>query len=200
MRMNSDQHGPCCSCRGTFYDASDVYLFTLTTIIILTTTMEVRECVPIKCMEAVVLAIYLTNGIPGLGRSRLIRIDVDDYHSMITWQLWWRFFRFPINFKSEVEETSLLSGRKFFYHVVLGIAYKGAQDDDYDSIYPMLASLETLIRDRHVTFNGRCVKFFSKWFPGKLGAVGLSRQSSLMDKPVILIIITLENGDHNNHR
>ena len=34
-------------------------------------------------------------------------------------------FRFPINFKSEVEETSLLSGRKFFYHVVLGIAYKG---------------------------------------------------------------------------
>ena len=35
--------------------------------------------------------------------------------------------RFPINFKSEVEETSLLSGRKFFYHVVLGIAYKGGQ-------------------------------------------------------------------------
>ena len=37
-----------------------------------------------------------------------------------------KIFRFPINFKSEVEETSLLSGRKFFYHVVLGIAYKGA--------------------------------------------------------------------------
>ena len=36
-----------------------------------------------------------------------------------------KFYRFPINFKSEVEETSLLSGRKFFYHVVLGIAYKG---------------------------------------------------------------------------
>ena len=36
-----------------------------------------------------------------------------------------KIFRFPINFKSEVEETSLLSGRKFFYHVVLGIAYKG---------------------------------------------------------------------------
>ena len=36
-------------------------------------------------------------------------------------------FWFPINFKSEVEETSLLSGRKFFYHVVLGIAYKGGQ-------------------------------------------------------------------------
>jgi len=65
-----------------------------------TARIMVRESVPIKCMEAVVLAIYLTNGIPGLGR-------------------------FPINFKSEVEETSLLSGRKFFYHVVLGIAYKG---------------------------------------------------------------------------
>ena len=59
----------------------------------------VRESLPIKCMEAVVLAIYLTNGIPGLGR-------------------------FPINFKSEVNEVSLLKGRKFYYHVVLGIAYK----------------------------------------------------------------------------
>ena len=29
---------------------------------------QVRESVPIKCMEAVILAIYLTNGIPGLGR------------------------------------------------------------------------------------------------------------------------------------
>ena len=78
----------------------------------------VRESVPIKCMEAVILAIYLTNGIPGLGR-------------------------FPINFKSEVEEVSLLKGRKYFYHVVLGLAYKG-----------------------------------------KFGAVGLSRRSSLMDKPL----------------
>jgi len=60
----------------------------------------VRESLPIKCMEAVVLAIYLTNGIPGLGR-------------------------FPINFKSEVNEVSLLKGRKFYYHVVLGVAYKG---------------------------------------------------------------------------
>ena len=40
-------------------------------------------------------------------------------------------FRFPINFKSEVEETSLLSGRKFFYHVVLGIAYKGGDKEGY---------------------------------------------------------------------
>ena len=47
----------------------------------------VRESVPIKCMEAVILAIYLTNGIPGLGR-------------------------FPINFKSEVHEVSLLKGIK----------------------------------------------------------------------------------------
>ena len=44
-------------------------------------------------VQAVILAIYLTNGIPGLGR-------------------------FPINFKSEVEETSLLRGRRYFYHVV----------------------------------------------------------------------------------
>ena len=51
-------------------------------------------------MEAVILGIYLTNGIPGLGR-------------------------FPINFKSEVDEVSLLKGRKFYYHVVLGLAYKG---------------------------------------------------------------------------
>ena len=88
-------------------------------------------------------------------------------------------FRFPINFKSEVEETSLLSGRKFFYHVVLGIAYKGAQDGKFD---------------RTVTFNAPCVKFFSisKLFPGKLGAVGLSRRSSLMDKPVIFLIITIK--------
>ena len=78
----------------------------------------VRESLPIKCMEAVILAIYLTNGIPGLGR-------------------------FPINFKSEVEEVSLLKGRKYFYHVVLGLAYKG-----------------------------------------KFGAVGLSRRSTLMDKPL----------------
>ena len=28
----------------------------------------VREALPIKCMEAVVLTIYLTNGAPGLGR------------------------------------------------------------------------------------------------------------------------------------
>jgi hypothetical protein len=28
----------------------------------------VREALPIKCMEAVVLAIYLTNGVPGMGR------------------------------------------------------------------------------------------------------------------------------------
>ena len=46
-----------------------------------------------------------------------------------------KIFRFPINFKSEVEETSLLSGRKFFYHVVLGIAYKGAfKTDIYFSV------------------------------------------------------------------
>ena len=60
----------------------------------------VRESLPIKCMEAVILGIYLTNGIPGLGR-------------------------FPINFKSEVAEVSLLKGRKFYYHVVLGLTYKG---------------------------------------------------------------------------
>ena len=44
-----------------------------------------------------------------------------------------KIFRFPINFKSEVEETSLLSGRKFFYHVVLGIAYKGKLKNKYFS-------------------------------------------------------------------
>ena len=29
----------------------------------------VREALPIKCMEAVVLSIYLTNGVPCLGRQ-----------------------------------------------------------------------------------------------------------------------------------
>ena len=68
----------------------------------------VRESLPIKCMEAVILAICLTNGIPGLGR-------------------------FPINFKSEVNEASLLKGRKYYYHVVLGIAYKVRQI--FDNIF-----------------------------------------------------------------
>ena len=68
-------------------------------ILILCPQAMVRESLPIKCMEAIILGIYLTNGIPGLGR-------------------------FPINFKSEVDEVSLLKGRKFYYHVVLGLAYK----------------------------------------------------------------------------
>ena len=94
----------------------------------------IREALPIKCMEAVILAICLTNGIPGLGR-------------------------FPINFKSEVNEASLLKGRKYYYHVVLGIAYKVRQTFD--------------IRD-NITF-----EIYPK---GKFGALGLSRRSSLMFK------------------
>ena len=94
----------------------------------------VRESLPIKCMEAVILAICLTNGIPGLGR-------------------------FPINFKSEVNEASLLKGRKYYYHVVLGIAYKVRQTFD--------------IRN-NITF-----EIYPK---GKFGALGLSRRSSLMFK------------------
>ena len=42
----------------------------------------VREALPIKCMEAVVLSIYLTNGVPCLGR-------------------------FPINFKSELPQSKV---------------------------------------------------------------------------------------------
>ncbi len=66
----------------------------------------VREALPIKCMEAVVLAVYLTNGVTGLGR-------------------------FTINFKSELPASSRLqhqgannarSNRRYFYHVVLGIS------------------------------------------------------------------------------
>lgn len=66
----------------------------------------VREALPIKCMEAVVLAIYLSNGVPGLGR-------------------------FTINFKSELPPLHKLSShahlhaspsaKRYFYHVVLGV-------------------------------------------------------------------------------
>ena len=57
----------------------------------------IREGLPIKCMEAVVLSIYLTNGVPCLGR-------------------------FPINFKSELPARAGMS-QKYFYHVVLGLAH-----------------------------------------------------------------------------
>ena len=92
----------------------------------------IREALPIKCMEAVVLSIYLTNGVPGLGR-------------------------FTINFKSELP-VAAASGQKqkqqqqqqdprqqkrYFYHVVLGVT-----------------------------------------LGNKFGAMGLSRRSTLMDKPL----------------
>ena len=78
----------------------------------------VRESLPIKCMEAVVLGVYLTNGVPCLGR-------------------------FPINFKSELPPSRVSQGgQRFFYHVVLGLAYGN-----------------------------------------RFGSAGLSRRSTLMDKP-----------------
>ncbi|XP_023340823.1 vasohibin-2 isoform X2 [Eurytemora carolleeae] len=79
----------------------------------------IREGQPIKCMDAIILGIHLTTGIQGLGR-------------------------FPINFKSEIHDKAFKPGRKYYYHVVLGLLYKG-----------------------------------------KFGAVGLSRKSTLMDKPLI---------------
>lgn len=81
----------------------------------------VREALPIKCMEAIVLSIYLTNGVPCLGR-------------------------FPINFKSELPQARLGGNRdtrRYFYHVVLGMTYGS-----------------------------------------KFGATGLSRRTTLMDKPL----------------
>lgn len=57
----------------------------------------IREALPIKCMEAIVLSIYLTNGVPCLGR-------------------------FPINFKSELPARVGVPQR-YFYHVVLGLAH-----------------------------------------------------------------------------
>ena len=68
----------------------------------------VREALPIKCMEAVVLAVYLTHGVSGLGR-------------------------FTINFKSELPQQNKFGSssnnnnngfqhqKRFFYHVVLGL-------------------------------------------------------------------------------
>ena len=51
-------------------------------------------------MEAVVLSIYLTNGVPCLGR-------------------------FPINFKSELppQRVGPKGNQRYFYHVVLGMAH-----------------------------------------------------------------------------
>ena len=51
-------------------------------------------------MEAVVLSIYLTNGVPCLGR-------------------------FPINFKSELppQRVGPRGNQRYFYHVVLGMAH-----------------------------------------------------------------------------
>ena len=58
--------------------------------------------------SAVVLAIYLTNGVPCLGR-------------------------FPINFKSEVP-TRIGGQQKYFYHVVLGLALGESVDNDVTDI------------------------------------------------------------------
>ena len=83
MRFKYEQLGPYCSCRGPFlcfwclYFPSHCHHHSHHPHHS-QHHHKVRECVPIKCMEAVVLAIYLTNGIPGLGRSRLITIDNDD--------------------------------------------------------------------------------------------------------------------------
>nr|CAB3267598.1 vasohibin-1-like [Phallusia mammillata] len=71
-----------------------------------------KEALPIKCLEAVIVAIYLTNCLPTVER-------------------------FPIGFKSQ------FNGHHY-YHVVLGIMYKG-----------------------------------------RFGALGISRRSDLMDKPLI---------------
>ena len=82
----------------------------------------IREALPIKCMEAVVLSIFLTNGVPGLGR-------------------------FTINFKSELPPNTRAQHKpqqkRHFYHVVLGLS-----------------------------------------LGNKFGAIGLSRRTTLMDKPL----------------
>jgi hypothetical protein len=52
----------------------------------------IREAIPIKCMEAVVLCIYLTNGVPGLGR-------------------------FTINFKSELPPQQRTGGAVLLRHL-----------------------------------------------------------------------------------
>lgn len=81
----------------------------------------VREALPIKCMEAVVLGIHLTNGVPALGR-------------------------FPINFKSELPQRGQQQQQRYFYHVVLGVTRQG-----------------------------------------RFGSIGLSRRSTLMDKPLTFL-------------
>ena len=119
----------------------------------------IREALPIKCMEAVVLGVYLTNGVPGLGR-------------------------FTINFKSElpahvqVNSTGHRSGKRYFYHVVLGVSLgprfgsiglsRRANLMDKPLTFPTLSSLigdfDSSYRDcghRLVKVRKRNTKFFS---------------------------------------
>ena len=102
----------------------------------------VREALPIKCMEAVVLSIYLTNGVPCLGRQVVSLVSMERNIPLNDTM----FFRFPINFKSELPQARLGGNRdtrRYFYHVVLGMTYGS-----------------------------------------KFGATGLSRRTTLMDKPL----------------
>ncbi|XP_033120453.1 tubulinyl-Tyr carboxypeptidase 2-like [Anneissia japonica] len=77
----------------------------------------IKESLPIKCLEAVILAIYLTNSISGLER-------------------------FPLSFKTQFSGV-------IHRHVVLGVYYNG-----------------------------------------RYGALGMSRRSDLMDKPLIFSTLT----------
>ena len=72
-------------------------------------------------------------------------------------------FRFPINFKSEVEETSLLSGRKFFYHVVLGIAYKGGDREGCYQSWNYIFKLFTVLPLRQIISKVILRKTWSRW-------------------------------------
>ena len=133
---------------GAFYDAFDGHLFILTITMIMMMLRWERVCQSSAWKPSFSPSIspmaYLAW--EGVFIDRIIltmflilsfikwRLSFNDNKTMMVMDN----FRFPINFKSEVEETSLLSGRKFFYHVVLGIAYKGGQLDNSYSIFPSL--------------------------------------------------------------
>ena len=81
----------------------------------------IREALPIKCMEAVVLSIYLTNGVPCLGTNIFFKNKINSQKTSNVF-----FFqilgRFPINFKSELPARVGIP-QKYFYHVVLGLVH-----------------------------------------------------------------------------
>ena len=55
----------------TWENSNNLFYFSSMLTLMETAKTMIREALPIKCMEAVVLSIYLTNGVPCLGKNEL---------------------------------------------------------------------------------------------------------------------------------